>query len=230
MPVAPLTIVIPTLNEAVALPTTLSALREAWPGVPVVVADGDSTDGTPEIAAGQGATVLRGLPRSRGQQLRAGASAVQTPWMLFLHADTLIDASAARVADDYMARADPWVAMFRVRFDQAGMLLRFSAWWTRFDSVFTRFGDQGILVPREVYAELGGFPPWPLFEDVEFARTARRTRPIDVLPAMVTTSARRFEKHGPWRQQLRNESLLLRFLAGAEPRHLVRNYPPASRL
>jgi len=107
------------------------------------------------------------------------------------------------------------------------------AWFSRFDSVFTRFGDQGIVVRRPFYEQLGGFPPWPLFEDVEFLRRARRLTRGWSFPADVTTSARRFRRHGVLRQQLQNTRLLLRFLAGTSPERLAAEYraapPPLNR-
>lgn len=228
---ADLAIVIPTLNEAESLPATLTAIRAGWPDAVVVVADGGSTDATLEIAADFDATVCRDLPRCRGAQLRVGADAAgDARWLLFLHADTRLNATAIAAAGVYMAKPYARLAMFRVRFDSPSRLLRFSAWWTRFDSVFTRFGDQGILISRAAYDKLGGFQAWPLFEDVDLVRRARRSRPIDILPAAVTTSARRFERRGVWRQQMLNASLLLRFLAGVDPTKLARNYPPAAEL
>lgn len=228
---ASLAIVIPTLNEAQNLPATISALREGWPDAVLVVADGGSDDATVDLAREQGATVCPDLPRSRGAQLKAGAEqAAGAEWLLFLHADTHLDRRAIAAAEDYMARENARLAMFQVRFDEPSLLLRFSAWWTRFDSVFTRFGDQGFLVRRSFYDELGGFKAWPLFEDVDFAQRARQTRPIDVLPAAVTTSARRFQRRGVWRQQFHNASLLIRYLCGVAPDKLARNYPPAADL
>jgi hypothetical protein len=116
------------------------------------------------------------------------------------------------------------IGTFRLAFDAGGVFLRACAWLTRFDSVFTRFGDQVIVVRREFYAQLGGFPPWPLFEDVELLRRARRVARVWSLPACVTTSARRFHRHGTLRQQWRNARLLLRFLAGASPHALAAEY------
>ena len=102
--------------------------------------------------------------------------------------------------------------------------LRLCSWLTRFDSVFTRFGDQGIVVRRAFYTSLGGFPAWPLFEDVELLRQARRETRVWSLPAELTTSARRFRRCGPVRQQMRNGRLLVRFLLGTAPDVLAREY------
>ena len=225
-----LSIIIPTLNEAKMLPACLAKVREWWPDAELIVADGGSDDRTVQIAEAVGAVVVRDLPRSRGKQLMAGASVAAGNWLLFLHADSQMDETAVRVADAYREDLSHRFGMFQIRFDSPTLLLRFSAWWTRFDSVFTRFGDQGILIRRDYYDELGGFKPWPLFEDVDLCRRARRRRRIDVLPAALTTSARRFKRRGPYRQQLSNTWLLMRYLMGADPRELVRGYGPVGEL
>jgi len=225
-----LSIIIPTLNEAGLLPSCLRRVQSHWPEAQVIVADGGSDDASVVLAQMAGAEVLQNLPRSRGVQLRQGASVARGEWLLFLHADSGLDAEAARVADAYRSQSLNRLAMFQIRFDTPNLFLRFSAWWTRFDSVFTRFGDQGILIRREYYDELGGFKPWPLFEDVDLVRRARRHRPIDVLPAAVTTSARRFQRRGYFRQQFSNAWMLIRFLMGVDPHQLARNYAPMSEM
>lgn len=220
-----LSVVIPALNESAKIADAVRRVFAVWPSAQVIVADGQSTDGTPSLARAAGATVLSIEERSRGVQLVAGAAATESEWILFIHADTRLTDEAAEVAKAYLARSEGDVAMFQIEFDTPTLLLRFSSWWTRFDSVFTRFGDQGILIRRDFYNTLGGFQSWPLFEDVDLIRRARQCSRIDVLPARVMTSARRFQRHGSLRQQLRNSFLLLRFLAGADPRRLARHYP-----
>jgi len=121
---------------------------------------------------------------------------------------------------------DPAVgaACFKLRFDNRHWLLGIYAFFTRFDSLFTTFGDQGIVIRRAFFKELGGFPDWPLFEDVELGRRTRRRSRIVKLLAAVTTSAERFERNGVVRQQLGNAWLILRFLLGATPESLTASY------
>jgi rSAM/selenodomain-associated transferase 2 len=221
----PLTVVIPTLNESVIIADSVSAVRAGWPEAGVVVADGNSSDDTVALAETAGATTISVSTRSRGTQLNEGARTCDSDWILFLHADTRLTPEAIRAADSYMKRDDGGLAMFRIQFKDPTWMLRFSAWWTRFDSVFTRFGDQGILIRRSFFLELGGFNTWPLFEDVNLVRRARARHRIDVLPASVVTSSRRFRRYGPLRQQLRNGRLLIQFLGGADPHRLARSYP-----
>ena len=227
-----ISVIIPTLNEVTALPRTLASVATALPDAEVIIVDGGSTDGTREIALPPGARFVSSTP-GRGPQLTVGAAAAQRSLLLFLHADTLLPVNAADVLARAFADHRTQIGSFRLAFDHGGWFLRTSAWFTRIDSVFTRFGDQGIVVRRDFYAELGGFPPWPLFEDVELLRRARRLTRIVSFPTSVTTSARRFERSGHLRQQCRNGWLLLRFLAGACPHQLAAEYatePSASTM
>lgn len=211
------------LNEATRITATVANVRVCLPAAEILVVDGGSTDTTCALAAQAGARVIAG-PAGRGRQCARGADAALGDLLLFLHADTTLPAAAAAVLRAWSRGPDAKIATFRLRFDRAGWFLRTCARLTRFDSVFTRFGDQGIVARRDFYRQLGGFPPWPLFEDVELLRRARRQTRIISLPVAVTTSARRFECHGTLRQQGRNAVLLMRFLAGASPEALAADY------
>lgn len=219
-----LAVIVPTLNEEAELPATLVAVHRSLPGAKLIVADGGSRDGTVARAQQCGAQVVIS-PRGRGAQLAAGAAAASREWMLFLHADTRLPPEAGAALLQYWSRNLAPVATFRLGFDEAGWFLRACARVARIDSVFSRFGDQGIVISRKAYLELGGFPPWPLFEDVELLRCARRRYGrVEFLPAVVITSARRFRAHGAWRQQTLNAGLLCAFLAGVSPHRLASVY------
>ena len=224
-----ISVIVPTLNEAARLPATLNRVRVALPMAELIVADGGSTDATMDIARANGAQVIA-TARGRGLQLAAGANAAHGNLLLFLHADTLLPLNATAVLTRAFADRRMQIGTFRLEFDHPGWFLRSCAWLTRFDFVFTRFGDQAIVVRRDFYAELGGFPPWMLFEDVELLRRARRRERVASFPAAVTTSARRFLHRGQFRQQWTNGWLLLRFLAGACPQQLAREYHGLSRV
>jgi hypothetical protein len=106
------------------------------------------------------------------------------------------------------------IGTFRLRFDRDHWLLRVYGFLTRVDTVLTRFGDQGIAIRRDFYRRLGGFPPWSHLEDVHLLQRARRITRVHSFPAEVTTSARRFEREGLVRAQMRNALVLLGYLCG----------------
>jgi len=224
----PLALVIPALHEAAHIRETVTQARAQFPGAPVFVVDGASRDDTVALARAAGAEVVASA-RGRGLQCRTGAAAAAdtgAAWLLFLHADTRLPGNAAGVVARFIAQPGVNAATFRLRFDSAGWFLRACAWLTRFDSVFTRFGDQGILIRRSCYDALGGFPAWPLFEDVELLQRVRKKTKLHSLPAAVTTSSRRFDRRGVFRQQWLNTRLLLRYLAGTSPETLAAIYRP----
>jgi len=71
---------------------------------------------------------------------------------------------------------------------------------------------------------LGGFPNWPLFEDVRFLQEARKQTTIDTFPSCVTTSADRFVRKGIFLNQLKNGWLILQYLMGISPEILYQKY------
>lgn len=219
-------IIIPAVNEEGMIESAIESARLI--GAEIIVVDGGSTDRTVEIARAAGATVISSM-RGRGVQLAAGARAASGEWLLFLHADSRLPANAAMVLGQALADRSFKVGTFRLRLIGRNPLYRLYSWFTRFDSFWTSFGDQGIVIRRELYHAIGGFPAWPLLEDVALLEKVRAVASVRSLPAEIETSARRFEEHGIIRQQLRNVMILFRYLNGTPPQELAKGYaPPAS--
>ena len=93
----PLTVVIPTLNEASQIGECVRGL--SWAGE-VIVVDAGSNDGTAQAAATAGARVLDGISPGIAAQRNAGIAAAQNEWVFALDADERIGPElAAEVAD-----------------------------------------------------------------------------------------------------------------------------------
>jgi rSAM/selenodomain-associated transferase 2 len=224
-PEASICVVVPALNEGACLGRLLAELSSANFD-DIVVVDNGSTDETASIAARHGGARLVRAPRGRGLALNVGARATTADVLLFLHADTTLPRGARAMI--CTAVADPNVVggCFRLSFDQRSVMLRFYAWFTRYDTAFTTFGDQAYFIRRRAFACVGGFPEWPILEDVEMRRRLKRTGRFVKLPSPVVTSARRFRKSGPIRQQLRNMAIIALFHLGLSPEQLARWYRP----
>jgi rSAM/selenodomain-associated transferase 2 len=227
-----ISVIVPTLNAQASLAQTLAALvPAAVDGLirEVIVADGGSTDRTAEIAEASGATVVR-CSGGRGPQLRAGADRARFPWLLFVHADTELEPGWEREAVAFMEAVDcgkrpPAAAAFRFALDDAGfgprLLERLVA--ARCALLRLPYGDQGLLMPRPLYAEVGGFAPIALMEDVDMARRLGRRR-IVLLRGRAITSALRYRRDGYLRRSARNQLCLVLYLLGVPPTVIDRIY------
>ncbi len=217
-----LSVVIPALNAEADLPGTLAALG----GAPdeVLVVDGGSADRTAEAAAACGARVLA-VPRGRGGQLAAGAAAASWPWLLLLHADTRLAPGWAGVAAAHMRKNPDRAAYFRFALDsedqRARRLERFVAWRCR--ALALPYGDQGLLVHRDLLRAAGGIRPLPLMEDVDRVRRLGRHRLLGLDVAAVTSAAK-WQRDGWYRRTARNLLCLALYFAGVPPRLIVRVY------
>ena len=214
-------VVIPTLDEERWLPGAIASVRDD--AFEVVVVDGGSSDRTREKAAALGARAFQ-ASRGRGSQLHRGACEARGDLLLFLHADTRLEAGWSEALHGLEPRVVG--GAFRFALDTERASRRYAEWAVglRCRVLGVPYGDQAIFCRREAYAAAGGFPPEPLFEDVAFVRRLRRVGPTVLLPPRAVTSARRWEQEGSAFTTVRNNALVLLFLAGVSPRRLAAVY------
>ena len=113
-----ISVVIPTLNAEATLAATLAALvPAAVDGLvrEVIVVDGGSSDRTAEHRRPGRAPISCAAAAGRGSQLAAGAAQARFPWLLFLHADTVLAPGWEREASHFMERVDMGGAAARRR-------------------------------------------------------------------------------------------------------------------
>ncbi|HZF94805.1 MAG TPA: TIGR04283 family arsenosugar biosynthesis glycosyltransferase [Allosphingosinicella sp.] len=219
-----LSIVIPTFQEAARIGAAVDAARALGEGVEIVVVDGASSDGTAAIARRRGARVIAADAPGRARQMNQGAAASSGDVLLFLHADTLLPADAARAIAAILS--DPRVAggCFRLRFDDDHPVLRLSSALSGAGCRLFHYGDCAYFVRRPVFRALGGFHAMPLLEDLDFWLRLNRGHRVVVARASVVTSARRFKEVGVVRQQALGVLIVLLYLLGVGAPRLARLY------
>ncbi|MEO0450200.1 MAG: TIGR04283 family arsenosugar biosynthesis glycosyltransferase [Pseudomonadota bacterium] len=225
---APISIIIPAYNAEEALPLCLGALMpglEAGLIREVIVIDGGSDDQTRRLAEGSGATVLSASDRGRAAQLRLGAETARGDWFLFLHADTALSRDWAERTKTHITErrndAAAFTLAYRSDHPMAKVVARRANWRAR--TLGLPYGDQGLLISRKQYEQVGGYPDTPFMEDVQIIRAIGKQRLV-LLSAEARTDASKYERDGWRKRSWRNAFLITRYLLGADPAKLAKSY------
>ncbi len=230
----PISVIIPTLDEERTIIATLA--HTASLGFDeLIVVDGGSLDQTPVLvesyrrktqSSAHSPVRLVIAPCGRARQMNEGAKASGGEVLLFLHADTLLPNDANTIIKTMLADQRIVGGRFDIRFDRPSMwgttISRMMNWRSRLSGIAT--GDQALFVRRHIFEQIGGFADMPLMEDVDFSRRLKRKGAIAALTATVTTSFRRWERHGPLRTILLMWTIRFLYWIGISPSHLVEWY------
>ena len=165
-------------------------------------------------------------PKGRGVQMNRGAKVARGVYLFFLHADSVL--GPASLVHIIKCLESGFIGGgFSLCIDGVG-------WWYKWVSAVTNwrarctqvpYGDQGIFVYRNVFESLGGYREIPIMEDVDFIRRLRKKgHPIQILPNIIKTSPRRYQREGFFRRMLKNRLLMLAYMAGVPLKTLSRYY------
>ena len=223
-------IIIPTLNEADVIDSSLSKLLNHIGDFEVIVVDGGSFDNTVDIIRRFPQVRLTISRKGRGIQMNEGARLASGDVLLFLHADTYLPPAGLEMIRAVMADSQVVGGAFLMNFDSHNLLLRAMSRFTKINHILFTYGDQGLFVRTNTFEDIGGFKSLSIMEDVEIQRRIRSRGTFVKIRHPVTTAARRFLRVGILRQQLVNTILVLLFHLGVSPSVLERYYPYKSNI
>ena len=219
-----LSVIIPTINEAENISFSLARIPKT-PFIEVIVADGGSRDGTPDLAASWGARVLSS-PRGRARQMNTAAREAKGEILLFLHADTRLPEGFTDQVCRILSRPEISAGAFQLKFDPPlpglGIIERLANWRARAWQL--PYGDQTLFLRAERFKAMGGFSEIPIMEDVDLIRRLGRQGPVVIAPVPVMSSSRRWKNSGVLKTSLKNQIILAAYWAGISPDRLSRWY------
>lgn len=219
-------VIIPTYNEEESIGKLLNYLKEFGDDrlLEIIVVDGRSEDRTLEIAQKNGVDCFISKKKGRAAQMNAGYRHSSGSLLYFVHADsfppqTYLDDLFAAVAEGYKA------GCYRFRFDSDRFLLKINSWFTRFDRLMCRGGDQTLFITHSFFEKLGGFQEdFLIMEDYDLIRKIQQETPFKIIPKEVVVSARKYDKNPYLKVNFANLVVFMMYFCGARQQTMVSAY------
>ena len=223
-----LSIIIPTLNEANHLPLLLADLN-AWPiDFDLTIVDGGSKDLTVSIAQIQGINVIKSLKQSRGYQLKTGASRAQGDWFLFLHADSRLGPgwvkSLLRIISSNKSKNTVWYFDFKINNNNIAFRILEVAVALRSHFLQKPYGDQGLLIHKNLYYNSGGFSELKIMEDLDLITRVTKTTKAKRIGEYIYTDDKKWDKSNIIRCAIKNAKLRRKWRQGYDIDNLSKDY------
>ncbi len=227
-PTIRLSIIIPTINEAKFLPLLLADINLCSYEFELIIVDAGSVDSTKLIARLGGAKLICLKEKNRGMQLHKGALIAKGEWLLFLHADSRLNKywveKVSRVIEEPLQKKYAWFFDFKVKSKGFVWSILELAVLIRSNLLKRPYGDQGLLLSKELYLQVGGYKEIPLMEDIDLIIRLGQINLIKALGVGIQTSTRKYENNNIFNIALKNAILRFQWHKGKDLRKLTKQY------
>ncbi|GAB4483457.1 MAG: TIGR04283 family arsenosugar biosynthesis glycosyltransferase [Thermodesulfovibrionales bacterium] len=218
-----ISVIIPALNEAESIGRAIACAYDGGTGCEVIVVDGGSADDTVRTAASHPGVKVLHSEKGRAVQMNRGAAEAAGDLLLFLHADTVLEAGWRAALDAALLDRSVVGGAFSLAVDNPAWKFRLVEGWVSLRSRFCGlpYGDQAIFVRRGVFRRIGGYREIPLMEDVDLVERLGQNGRMVILTHRAVTSDRRWRRKGLLATAIENQAMMLFYRLGADPRRLA---------
>ena len=224
-----LSIIIPTYNERENIADLIHYLKSAAgaASAQLIVSDGGSEDGTLQAAEEAGALALASPVKGRAGQMNHGVAHAGGDVLYFVHADSRPPQSFVRDIESALSQGHD-CGSYRFRFDRNRGLLKVNSFFTRFNYLFFRGGDQSIFVTRDLWEKVGPYKEeMRIMEDYEFLARIWKAGRFKLIQKDTIVSARKYETNSWLRVQLANLKVVRMWRRGASQQEMINAYHAA---
>jgi rSAM/selenodomain-associated transferase 2 len=223
-----ISVIIPAFNEREGIRACIEHVLSERGDTEVIVCDGGSTDGTPDVVReyGEKGVLLVKTQKGRGAQMNAGAAGAGGDILVFLHADTILEKGWHEAVTAALKDRKRSGGAFSLRIGSPGRQFRMIESLVNLRCRICKlpYGDQAIFMRRQTFIGVGGYRDIPLMEDVDIVERLKAFGTIVMLDQKAVTAARRWEREGWLCTSARNQLIMLLYRLGTDPRRLARMY------
>ena len=221
-----ISIIIPVYNEQDNVPVLLNYLTDKTSGTnsEIIVVDGNSSDNTVERVQALKIRCLISKKKGRAAQMKYGAENSNGEILYFVHADSIPPESF--ITDIYQSLDMGFDAgCYRFQFNSDRPLLKINSYFTRFDRLMCRGGDQTLFVKRDLFEKLGGYKEhFVIMEDFDLIQQLRKSYSFRIMPKNVLVSARKYENNPYLKVNFVNFVIFMMYFFGASQDTMVHAY------
>ncbi|WP_027418278.1 TIGR04283 family arsenosugar biosynthesis glycosyltransferase [Crocinitomix catalasitica] len=215
-----LSIIIPTLNEASSIGRLIKRLLTApSEALEIIVVDGGSKDDTLKILAELPVQVIHSKA-CRAVQLIDGIAQATNEYLYLVHADTL--PPLTYYEDGITALQKNKAATYRSQFEQGPFMLKLNAFFTRFNWLISRGGDQSLFIHKKTYYDLGGYnEDCKIMEEYPLLEKLMQNKYLIVIPKTILISTRKYNGRS-WLKVSRANYFAFKMYGKGEPTEAIR--------
>lgn len=221
-----LSVVIPTYNEAENIGHLLDfLLKNTTPdNVEIIVSDSGSTDKTVEIVKSYDVKIIKSPQKGRATQMNYGVQHTSGEVLQFIHADTIPPITFYNDIVQTIEAGFP-AGCFTYCFNSSSWLLKVNAYFTKFNQLWCRGGDQAIFIKREIFEKFGGYrDDFMIMEEYDLLKKVLKKYPFKIIKKNATVSARKYEENSYLRVQIANLLVFNMYRFGYSQESMVKMY------